>query len=173
MKIKKTIKKIADTLISAYGYTTTLQVKKVLRDLYPEQKWFQKDVSKTLMKSDLPFRDNGVFRVYEAADSVPTPSPVSQTLVQSKDPEPEKISKGKMSKLILGSNGRFFNVTYVKKNGKERTLNGRLNSKHPMDEHGYINVLEMKGRGNTVQYRKVNPRKLISLKIDSTSYAVK
>jgi len=68
---------------------------------------------------------------------------------------------------ILNSNGKIFTVTFIKKDGSLRTLNGRLGvTKHlkggssTLDPNQYITVFDLK----TKAYRAVNKFTIQSVK---------
>ena len=68
---------------------------------------------------------------------------------------------------ILASNGKIFSVVFIKKDGTERTLTGRLGvKKHlhggtsTLDADKFITVFDMQAKG----YRAVNKDTIISVK---------
>jgi len=68
---------------------------------------------------------------------------------------------------IMASNGRIFSVVFIKKDGTERTLTGRLGvTKYlnggvsTLDADKFITVYDMKSKG----YRAVNKETIISVK---------
>lgn len=92
-----------------------------------------------------------------------------------------KISRAKAVSLITGSAGKVLSVTFIKKDGEKRQLNGRLGvykSKHaPLtgeglkytpSDYGLVNIFDMQKRA----YRMVNINTLSELKIAGTSYEV-
>lgn len=76
------------------------------------------------------------------------------------------ISRTKATELINNTKGKFFTVTFRKQNGTERTLNGKYNTTTKL---GYLNIYSMKDKG----FRNVNPRTLLSLKVDNKTYFIK
>ena len=86
-----------------------------------------------------------------------------------------KISKTKAVELINNTNGKIFTVTFLNKDNKERTINGRLKvtknlkgNKNKAADLGYITMFSMKDKG----YRNVNKQTLISLKTAGSSYQI-
>jgi hypothetical protein len=68
---------------------------------------------------------------------------------------------------ILASNGKIFTVVFIKKDGTERALNGRLGvtkhlngGKSNLDADKFITVYDMQSKG----YRAVNKETIISVK---------
>ena len=92
-----------------------------------------------------------------------------------------KISKTKAKDLIDGSNGKFYSVKFIKKNGDDRILNGRNgvhNSKHaplkgvglaynPKD-YGLVGVFDVQKKA----YRMINLNTLQELTIDGVTHEV-
>lgn len=74
---------------------------------------------------------------------------------------------------MLGSNGRIFTVTFIKKDGSTRSLNGRMGVKkflaggtRTTDPEQYLIVYDLKNEG----YRAVNRNTIISVKLDGVVY---
>ena len=79
--------------------------------------------------------------------------------------------------LIKETNGKFFTVTFIKKDGTERTMNARLGVKvylrggqleYDAEEKGLIPVYDVKTKG----YRMVNVSTITNLKIGKNEYTV-
>ncbi len=92
-----------------------------------------------------------------------------------------EISKAQARDIIKGSGGQFISVTFTKKNGEVRNLNGRIGvhkSKHaPLtgqglaydpDDYGLIGIFDAQIRN----YRMVNINTLSRLAIDGKEYQV-
>lgn len=86
------------------------------------------------------------------------------------------ITRSKAVELIKNSQGRFFTVSFTKKDNTERTINGRTKvtkgskgGKNPAINLGYISVYSTKEKG----YRNVNSQTITSLKINGETYRVK
>ena len=75
------------------------------------------------------------------------------------------ISKTKAVDLINETKGRFFTVTFMKKDGKERTMNG---NRKGITNLGYISMNVPK-----VGVRNVDPRTLKTIKVSGVIYKVK
>lgn len=90
---------------------------------------------------------------------------------------PGTISKEEAKNLIKETNGKFFTVTFIKKDGTERTMNARLGVKvylrggqlaYDAEEKGLIPVYDVKTKG----YRMVNVSTITNLKIGKNEYTV-
>lgn len=86
------------------------------------------------------------------------------------------ISKSRAVELMKTSQGRFFTVSFTKKDNSERTINGRTKvtkgskgGKNPATNLGYVSVYSTKEKG----YRNVNSQTITSLKINGNTYRVK
>ena len=87
------------------------------------------------------------------------------------------ISKETAKQLIKDTKGKFFTVTFTKKDGSERVMNARLGVKaylkggdlpYNPDENGLIPVYDMKNGG----YRMINTSTINKLKIGNSEYTV-
>ena len=92
-----------------------------------------------------------------------------------------KISRAKSVELLKGSKGKFFTVTFTKKDGSERILNGRVGvykSKHaPLtgegmkydpDDYGLVTVFDAQQKA----YRMVTTNTIRELTVDGETYTV-
>lgn len=86
------------------------------------------------------------------------------------------ITRSKALELIYSSNGKFFSTTWIKKDGTERTINGRLKvtkgtkgGKNNATGMGYITMYSMKDKG----FKNVDTRTQTELKINGQIYKVK
>jgi len=92
-----------------------------------------------------------------------------------------KISKVKSVELLKGSKGKFFTVTFTKKDGSDRVLNGRVGvykSKHaPLtgeglaytpSDYGLVTVFDAQKKA----YRMVNTSTIRELIVDGETYQV-
>lgn len=78
------------------------------------------------------------------------------------------ISKTKLLNIIKESKGKFFSVTWIKKDGSERTVVGKVAKEKFQNKFGYIVVKE-----GSNEYKLVDPRTLKSATIDKIQYSVK
>jgi hypothetical protein len=87
----------------------------------------------------------------------------------------EKVIEKSECKLatIEKSGGKFLTVTFVKKDGTVRTLNGRLGvkkglvgGKSNVDHNKYINIYDVQAHG----YRNVNKETIIQVKFGGEIY---
>lgn len=70
------------------------------------------------------------------------------------------ISRTKAVSMINDNAGKFFTVTFVKKDGNERTING-LCKKDNKTRTGYIRMYSAQDKS----YRSVDPRTINAIKI--------
>jgi hypothetical protein len=87
------------------------------------------------------------------------------------------ISKEDAKQMIKATKGKFFTVTFIKKDGTVRVMNARLGVKaylkggellYNPDEKGLIPVYDMKNSG----YRMINVNTITKLKIGNNEYEV-
>jgi len=182
-------------LLKATNRVTTLEIKLKLREDHPEYNWTQELVSKLMQgftaQGLFTFEDTGVFRIYSdpnitmtnlqtpdvqaafgqaiAANAVATPAlPVQQPS------KVIKIGKKKAFELMSNAGGRFFTVTFKKKKGEERVLNGQYLSGQDPNVLGYVKVVELSKKKTTPHdcIRQVNLQTIKTLKIQGTLYKV-
>jgi hypothetical protein len=92
-----------------------------------------------------------------------------------------KISRAKATSLIKGSQGKVIGVTFIKKNGETRMLNGRTgvykSKKTPLkggslgylpSDFGLVSIFDMQLQA----YRMVNINTLSELKVSGETYEV-
>ena len=88
-----------------------------------------------------------------------------------------EISRSEVKKMLKESEGKFFGVTFVKKDNSLRKLNGRigvhinLKGKDSTTKHidNYVTVYDIKSRG----YRTVNIDTVVGVRINKMEYTVK
>ena len=95
---------------------------------------------------------------------------------------PGEISKEEAKDLIKATNGKFFTVTFIKKDGSPRTMNARLGVKvylrggqlaYDAEEKGLIPVWGPKEHKETGKgYRMVSINTITNLKIGKNEYTV-
>jgi hypothetical protein len=87
------------------------------------------------------------------------------------------ITQEEAKRLIKATNGKFFTVTFIKKDGTERVMNARLGVEvylkggqlaYDAESKGLIPVYDMKAKG----YRMVNVNTITHLKIGKNEYDV-
>lgn len=156
------------------GDLTTLDLKNVLRTNFPHIQWNQQEISdymQEIYSNDkiifLDFKDNGSYRTYFINKPVSVKT-IKKSTVQQVVSAAKKISKSAAVKLIEDSKGRFFTVTFLKKDKSERTLNGVVKKANFMNPQGYINVTERNG-----DKRQINPRTITKLSINGENYVTK
>lgn len=88
------------------------------------------------------------------------------------------ITKNEAKQLIKGTKGKFFTVTFIKKDGTTRVMNARLGVKaylkggelpYDPEAKGLIPVFDIKTSG----YRMINVNTITKLKIGNNEYTVK
>ena len=95
---------------------------------------------------------------------------------------PGEISKEEAKDLIKATNGKFFTVTFIKKDGNTRVMNARLGVKvyqrggqlaYDAEEKGLIPVWDPKAHNATGQgYRMIPINTITNLKIGKNEYTV-
>ena len=164
-KLEATVIAVAEQLLTA-GPTTTLNIKIECRRLYPNDKFYQADISEIMDQTamfyipNLTYRD-GKYRVYSIVPVTQQASPVVATT-------PNNVSKKAVVKILRTNVGKFFGITFEKKDGSIRTLNGQMSDKNFMDSLGYLVVKTNKGN-----FKLVDPKKIISVTVGGSSYKVK
>ena len=108
--------------------------------------------------------------------NVPTPEEAPSEAETPETPA-GTINKEQAKQLIKDTKGKFFTVTFIKKDGSERVMNARLGVKiylkggelpYNPDEKGLIPVYDVKTGG----YRMVNVNTIKNLKIGKNEYTV-
>jgi hypothetical protein len=108
--------------------------------------------------------------------NVPSPEEAPSE-AETPDTPAGSITKEQAKQLIKDTKGKFFTVTFVKKDGSERVMNARLGVKvylkggelpYNPDEKGLIPVYDVKTGG----YRMVNVSTIKNLKIGKSEYNV-
>lgn len=83
----------------------------------------------------------------------------------------------KLDDIILNSGGKFVTVTFIKKDGTQRVLNGRMGvtkalalpvgeGNNNLDKNTFITIYDMKAQG----YRSINRNTIISVTIDKETH---
>jgi len=109
------------------------------------------------------------------AEETPTEEP---TAADTPNVPPGVIDKATAKQLIKDTKGKFFTVTFIKKDGTTRIMNARLGVKaylrggelpYNPEEKGLIPVYDVK----TKDYRMININTITNLKIGTTEYQVR
>ena len=82
----------------------------------------------------------------------------------------QKITKTKAAELLVNSVNRPFTVAFLKNDGKERVLRGRLVKPEPLLGRSMVEDLELKGVN---RLRQVDHRTIQYLIVDGVKYLVK
>jgi len=84
--------------------------------------------------------------------------------------EEEKVGKTRAAEILLHSINRPFTVCFLKTNGNERVLRGRLVKPEPLLGRSMVEDLDQKGVN---RLRQVDHRTIKYLIVDGTKYVVK
>ena len=137
------------------------------------------DLKRFLVENKMT-RNSRLLNEQPEADGIPSDDPLAQIPeVPAETPsEPSgEIDKETAKELIFGTKGKFFTVTFIKKDGSERVMNARLGVKkylrggelkYDPAEFNYITVYDMGAKG----YRMVNANTIQNLKIGKNEYVV-
>jgi len=156
----------ATNLLKNNKLVTTLAIKNECRKLYPNDKFYQVDVSEIMSKiapsviSNLEYIDNGTYREYYID------VPVQQVIVAQANIIP--TSKKDMVRLLRANVGKFFGITFTKKDGTQRTLNAHMSDKKFINDLGYLQVITSKG-----EYKQIDPKKILEITINGNKYVAK
>lgn len=179
---------VAKKLCKANNTVTTLEIKTELRKRYPNNRWEQAKVSSTMIDANaagkFDYTDNGTFRTYSLAGKGTTVAPVAQVSTPTvttptgktkkvKAPKApmttQKISRTKALDLIQNSNGKFFTVTFIKKDGTRRVLNGQYTPDMGVSPLGYILVRDISAvrRKEDKKVKNVNLQTIESITLNN------
>ena len=137
------------------------------------------DLKRFLIENKMT-RNSRLLNEQPEPDGIPADDPLAQIPeVPAETPsEPSgEIDKEKAKELIFDTKGKFFTVTFIKKDGSERVMNARLGVKKYLKggtlaydpaEFNYITVYDMGSKG----YRMVNANTIKNLKIGKNEYIV-
>ena len=125
-------------------------------------------------------RNSRILNEQPEPEGIPADDPLAQIpAVPAETPsEPSgEIDVETAKELIFDTGGKFFTVTFIKKDGSERVMNARLGVKKYLkggelkfnpSEMGLIPVYDMGAKG----YRMVNTNTIKNLKIGKNEYTV-
>lgn len=174
MTKKEKILSVAKKLCKANNTVTTLEIKTELRKRYPNTRWDQSKVSTTMIEANsagkFDYTDNGTFRTYSLVGKGTSTAPAAQVTTtttgkvkKAKAPKApmttQKISRTKALDLIQNSNGKFFTVTFIKKDGSRRVLNGQYTPDMGVSPLGYVPVKDI----SAVRRKEVKTVKNVNL----------
>ena len=144
-----------------------------------ENKMQDFDLKKFLVENKMT-RNSRLLNEQPEPEGIPADDPLAQIpAVPAETPsEPSgEIDKETAKQLIFDTKGKFFTVTFIKKDGSERVMNARLGVKkylrggelrYDPAEFNYITVYDMGAKG----YRMVNANTIQKLKIGKNEYTV-
>lgn len=137
------------------------------------------DLKKFLVENKMT-RNSRLLSEQPESEGIPSDDPLAQIpAVPAETPsEPSgEIDKETAKELIFDTKGKFFTVTFIKKDGSERVMNARLGVKkylrggelkYDPAEFNYITVYDMGAKG----YRMVNANTIKNLKIGKNEYVI-
>jgi hypothetical protein len=137
------------------------------------------DLKRFLVENKMT-RNSRLLNEQPEPDGIPADDPLAQIPeVPAETPsEPSgEIDKETAKELIFDTKGKFFTVTFIKKDGSERVMNARFGVKKYLKggtlaydpaEFNYITVYDMGSKG----YRMVNANTIKNLKIGKNEYIV-
>jgi methyltransferase-like protein len=168
------IEKVAKDLAKANNTVTTLEIKTELRKLFPREQWFQSDISDVMddlnNEGKFTYVDQGTYRIYSLVSVNPVTSPKStptKTVAVKTNPTKTRISKTKAVDILKETKGRYFGVTFTKKDGSVRKMKCKMEISTP-SPLGYILVKDVKE--NTP--KSLNLQTLSEIRMNGTIYLV-
>jgi hypothetical protein len=144
-----------------------------------ENKMNDFDLKRFLIENKMT-RNSRLLNEQPEPEGIPADDPLAQVpAVPAETPsEPSgEIDKETAKELIFDTKGKFFTVTFIKKDGSERVMNARLGVKkylrggelrYDPAEFNYITVYDMGAKG----YRMVNANTIKNLKIGKNEYVI-
>jgi hypothetical protein len=144
-----------------------------------ENKMQDFDLKRFLVENKMT-RNSQILNEQPEIEGIPADDPLAQIpAVPAETPsEPSgEIDKETAKELIFDTKGKFFTVTFIKKDGSERVMNARLGVKKYLKggtlaydpaEFNYITVYDMGAKG----YRMVNANTIKNLKIGKNEYII-
>jgi hypothetical protein len=148
-------------------------------DKLKENKMQDFDLKKFLVENKMT-RNSRLLNEQPESSDIPADDPLAQIPeVPAETPsEPSgEIDKETAKELIFDTKGKFFTVTFIKKDGSERVMNARLGVKKYLkggtlkynpEDFNYITVYDMGAK----DYRTVNANTIQKLKIGKNEYTV-
>lgn len=189
-KIDKVLK-VAEDLCVANNTVTTLEIKNELRKQFPNKNWRQNEISQVMIDANVigkfDYIDNGTFRTYSLVGTqvnqtvnvgnmttTPTVLPVKTPKAPKAPTTTSRISRTKALEIIQNSNGKFFTVTFIKKDGSRRIMNGQHTSNMSTSALGYINVKDISAvrRKEVSTVKSVNLQTIESITLNNVVYKV-
>ena len=190
-------------LLQANNTITTLEVKLALRKSNPRDTWNQVDVSRAMQfmadNGELTFHDNGTYRTYSMATTLPARSSAGTVTINNKHQQQtgknvivpkttmgkklakvkapkapvkkETIGKNKALQVIQGTNNKFFGVTFTKKDGSERKMTCRIDKNDLTPTAlGYLRVIDTQELGVV---KNLNLQTLSEIRTNNTIYKIR
>ena len=77
-------------------------------------------------------------------------------------------SKKDAVRLLRDNVGKFFGITFIKKDGSKRTLNAHMSDKYFINDLGYLNIIT-----NRNEYKQVDPKNILEITINGNKYVTK
>lgn len=191
---KQAVHAIANALCNAQNQFTNLELKNELHKKYPNEGWNQMEISTEMMNladnGYFDFTHNGTYRTYFATPSLQAsqsqsntnPSMVQQLISKAQTTTPvvtkqakvivptttKRIGRKKALEIIQNTNGKFFSVTFEKKNGENRLMGVQYVKGTKPDPLGYVLLRDLKAKKS----KSVNLQTLSEIKTNNILYKV-
>lgn len=78
-----------------------------------------------------------------------------------------EASRSHLVSELMYNDGTFKTVTFIKNNGDERTINGRVSKNKPFSNQGYLRLKTSKGN-----WKLINPRTISSVSARKVLYVL-
>jgi hypothetical protein len=192
--MKDAVLTTAKALLVANNTITTLEIKLQLIKDFPYFYWKQVTVSELVDELVTEGKltvvdDNGTYRTYAdptqpaRTGNIATGNSTGKVTVTTKKvastptikaPKGKTISATKAVELMKNNKGRFFTVTFTKKDQSQRTLNGQWVKDQKTNAKGYVLVKDAAKMKKTPTdcIRNVNLQTLHSISINGSTYRV-
>jgi len=172
---KVRVEEVLNDLLKANNTATTLEVKTELRKRYPKTNWTQSVVSDTMnelyLEGKYTFKDNGTYRIYSSAIKT-TKTNNMKNKTTSTTPtvtgKKQRISRTKAINLLSNTNGRFFGVTFTKKDGTVRKMKCKVENEVKPTPLGYLTVVDVK----EATHKSLNLQTLSEIRMNKNVYLV-
>jgi len=183
-KNKAKVLAMANRLVKPNGTVTTLEIKNELRQKFPDQKWFQAEISNVMNEFNIDekctYTDNGTYRTYSMIKNTIAKNNSKVTKKKHKifsiSGEKDVINIGKAAalKIMESTKGKFFTAVFKTKKNVLRVINGQRTEIQPYKELGYVLVREGKAaRKNPKKaLRNINIQTLQELRFNQKIYKI-
>lgn len=182
-KNKAKVLAMANRLVKPNGTVTTLEIKNELRQKFPDQKWFQAEISNVMNEFNIDekctYTDNGTYRTYSMIKTAPVKSTKQskkkqQIFSTSCEKDIVKIGRAAALKIMESAGGRFFTAVFETKKNPSRIINCKRVAIQPYKELGYVLVREGKAAKKNPEkaLRNINIQTLKELRFGQKIYKI-